>query len=188
MVNQVPFWEGSFERDGYTYTLRVPLEDPSGEIARQALSSMVEVPGSSSTSSPGSTSPGPDTANLEADAEEAAGDYYRASGVGDWNYTFENLDASTQSGFSREEWIQKNQYFADSGSVTYHILSAERRGGTQGPIVEVVLRLTYGDGSSSDRTTYFIYEDGSWKHRFSEEEDDLFMSDATYEEFVIAQQ
>ena len=188
MVNQVPFWEGSFERDGYTYTLRVPLEDPSGEIARQALSSMVEVPGFSSTSPPGSTSPGPDTVNLEADAEEAAGDYYRASGVGDWNYTYENLDSSTQSNFTREEWFQKNQWFADNGSVIYDIISVERQGGTRGPIVEVLLRLTYEDGSPSTRTTYFIYEDEDWKHRFGEEENGLFMPDASYDEFVAAQQ
>jgi hypothetical protein len=44
IVNQGPFWEGSFEREGYTYTLRISVDDPSGDIARQALSTMVEVP------------------------------------------------------------------------------------------------------------------------------------------------
>ena len=44
VVNQGPFWEGSFEREGYSYTLRVPLDDPSGDMARQVLSSMVEIP------------------------------------------------------------------------------------------------------------------------------------------------
>jgi hypothetical protein len=44
LVNQGPFWEGSFEREGYNYVLRVPLADPSGEIARRVLSTMVEVP------------------------------------------------------------------------------------------------------------------------------------------------
>lgn len=39
-----PFWEGSFEKQGYTYTLGVPLADPSGDVARRALSTMVEVP------------------------------------------------------------------------------------------------------------------------------------------------
>jgi hypothetical protein len=39
-----PFWEGSFERDKHDYVLRVPLADPSGDIARQVLSTMVEVP------------------------------------------------------------------------------------------------------------------------------------------------
>ena len=161
----------------------MPLADPSGEIARQALSSMVEVPGSSSTNSPE-----PSTAELEAEAEEAAGDYYRAAGIEDWDHTYENLDSSTRSGFTREEWYQKNQYFADNGSVIYDIISVERQGGTRGPIVEVLLRLTYEDGSPSTRTTYFIYEDEDWKHRFGEEENGLFMPDASYDEFVAAQQ
>jgi hypothetical protein len=51
----------------------------------------------------------------------------------------------------------------------------------------VAVRLTYADGSTSIRNTYFIYEDGEWKHRFSQEEYDLFMPDASYEEFLAAQ-
>ncbi len=47
--------------------------------------------------------------------------------------------------------------------------------------------LTYGDGTTSTRLTYFVYENGSWKHRFGEEENDLYMPDASYEEFVAAQ-
>jgi hypothetical protein len=34
----------------------------------------------------------------------------------------------------------------------------------------------YADGSSSNRTTYFIYEDGYWAHYLSEEEVDTFDS------------
>jgi hypothetical protein len=33
----------------------------------------------------------------------------------------------------------------------------------------------------------FTYEDGEWRHRFSQEEYDLFMPDASYEEFVKVQ-
>ncbi len=178
MVNQGPFWEGSFERGGYAYTLRVPLDDPSGDIARQALSTMVEVPESSGTA--------PD--DPEAEAKEAAGDYYRAAGVGDWGYTYEHLDSETRGLFTREEWYQKNQWFADNGSVVYHIESVERLGTSSGVVVEVTLRLTYGDGSSSPRTTYFVLEGGEWKHAFGQEEYELFMPEASYEEFVAAQQ
>jgi hypothetical protein len=39
-----PFWEGSFETQGYTYTLNVLLADSSGDVARRALSTMVVVP------------------------------------------------------------------------------------------------------------------------------------------------
>jgi hypothetical protein len=175
LVNQGPFWEGSFEREGHHYVLRVPLDDPSGEIARRALSSMVEVP-----DSPGAGDP-------VAEAEAAAGEYYRAAGVGDWAYTYENLDSETQALFTEEEWFAKNQWFADNGSVVYHIESVEMLSTGGEPTVEVSLRLTYGDGSSSVRTTYFVQEDGTWQHRFGQEEYDLFMPELSYEEFVAAQ-
>ena len=51
----------------------------------------------------------------------------------------------------------------------------------------VAVRLTYADGSTSIRNTYFVFEDGSWKHRFSQEEYDLPMPDLSYEEFIAAQ-
>ncbi len=177
LVNQGPFWEGSFEREGHHYVLRVPLQDPSGEIARRALSSMVEVPDSS----------GPGAEDPVAEAEAAAGEYYRAAGVGDWAYTYENLDSETQSLFTEEEWFAKNQWFADNGSVIYNIDSAESVGTDNEQVVEVTLTLTYGDGTSSTRTTYFVREYGAWQHRFGQEEYDLFMPELSYEEFVAAQ-
>jgi hypothetical protein len=79
--------------------------------------------------------------------------------VGDWAYTYENLDSETQALFTEEEWFAKNQWFADNGSVVYHIESAERLGTGGEPVVEVTLRLTYGDGTSSVRTTYFVQEE-----------------------------
>src|SRR3712207_2935157 len=42
--NYGPHWERSFEKQGYIYTLRVPSTDTSGDVARQMLSTMVEVP------------------------------------------------------------------------------------------------------------------------------------------------
>jgi hypothetical protein len=168
---------GSFETEGHAYVLRVPLDDPSGDIAKRVLSSMVEVPDSSGTG----------IEDREAEAEEAAGDYYRAAGVEDWSYTYENLDSETQALFTEEEWFQKNRWFADNGEVVYHIDSVERLGTSGEPVVEVSLRLTYGDGTSSTRTTYFVQEDGTWQHRFGQEEYDLFLPDLSYEEFVAAQ-
>ncbi len=48
--------------------------------------------------------------------------------------------------------------------------------------------MTGKDGSTSVRNTYFVYENGSWKHRFGQEEKDLFMPDRSYEEFLEANQ
>ena len=68
----------------------------------------------------------------------------------------------------------------------YNILSAESLDTSGEPVVEVDVRLTGEDGSSSVRTTYFVYEDGMWKHRFGQEEYDLFMSGVPFDEFVAA--
>ena len=84
----------------------------------------------------------------------------------DWDYTYEHLDSETRSLFTRDEWFQKNRWFADNGQVIYHIESVRRLGTGSGPVVEVKLGLTYEDGSSSTRDTYFVYEDGEWKHAF----------------------
>ena len=48
--------------------------------------------------------------------------------------------------------------------MTYHIKLVERLSHSSGFAVGVSLRLTYEDGSSSTRSTYFVYEDGEWKH------------------------
>jgi len=97
------------------------------------------------------------------------------------------LVAETRSLFTRDEWFQKNEWFADNGQVIYHVESVRRLGTSSEVVVEVTLRLTYEDGSSSTRTTYFVYEGGDWKHRFGQEETAIFMPDASYEEFVAAQ-
>jgi hypothetical protein len=71
--------------------------------------------------------------------------------------------------------------------VVYQIGSAKRLGTSSRIVREVSLRLTYGDGTSSTRTTYFVQGDGSWKHRFGQEEHALFMPEASYEEFFATQ-
>ena len=123
----------------------------------------------------------PSAEEAETEAQEAAEEYYEAAGLDDWDYTYEHLDAETRSGFSEEEW------FADNGEVIYNIESVDQVG-TSTEYLGVTLTLTYEDGSSSTRTTYFVYEDGQWKHRFGQEEQDLFPPDVPYEEFVEAQQ
>jgi len=51
----------------------------------------------------------------------------------------------------------------------------------------VAVGLTCAEGLTSICNTYFVYEDGSWRHRISQEENELFMPDASDEEFVKAQ-
>ncbi len=186
-----------------TMTALIPqvVEDPSesGEpkrlLTEEEISELEDLPSfpseSTASASPEATAPdslGQSTEEIETEAQEAAEDYYRAAGSEDWDYTYDHLDAETQGLFTREEWFQKNEWFADNGQVIYHVESVRRLGTSSGIVVEVTLRLTYEDGSSSSRTTYFVYEDGEWKHAFGQEEQDLFMPDASYEEFVEAQE
>lgn len=189
--NYGPFWEGEFEKYGVVYTLTVPSQDPSGDAARQALSTMVEVRGAleePDESSTESAEPENMSADPETEAREAAEDYYRAVGSEDWTYTHEHLDSETQAVFTEEEWFQKNQWFADRNPAIYHVLSVEEDENSTEPFVEVDLRLTGADGSASERTTYWVLENGEWLHRFSQEEIDLFMPGVPFEEFVAARQ
>jgi hypothetical protein len=116
--------------------------------------------------------------------EEAAGAYYRASGSQDWDYTYDALDSETQALFTREEWSEKNQWFFDNAPAIYHIESANMDETAQEPLAEVAVRLTGEDGSSSIRETYFVNEDGEWKHRFAQEEIDLFEPGVPFEKWV----
>lgn len=185
-----------------TMTALIPqvVEDPGDAMVPKRLLTEEEIseledlpsfpPEPTTSATPEATSPGsytPSAEEAETEAQEAAEDYYRAAGLDDWDYTYEQLDVETRSGFSEEEWFQKNEWFADNGEVIYNIESVDQVG-TSTEYLGVTLTLTYEDGSSSTRTTYFVYEDGQWKHRFGQEEQDLFMPDVPYEEFVEAQQ
>ena len=134
----------------------------------------------------GSTSPPQDSGKVNLD--QAVGDYYRAAGAQEWSYTYDHLGSQTQSMFTEEEWYRRNQWFWDRNAIVYHILSTNVVGSSgEPPIGEVELRITPEYDSSWTRTTYFVKEGGEWLHRFSQEETDLFMPDATFEEFVKAQ-
>jgi hypothetical protein len=88
--------------------------------------------------------------------------------------------------FTREEWDRKNQWFADNDSRKLRSTDVEKTD-IIGSSAEVRVNRTFKDGSSQARLTYFIFEDGVWKHRFGQEEHDLFMPDASFEEFAKAQ-
>ncbi len=52
----------------------------------------------------------------------------------------------------------------------------------------VAVNRIFKDGSTTTRDTRFVYENGWWRHHLTEEEKRIFMPDASYEEFVAAQQ
>jgi len=60
-------------------------------------------------------------------------------------------------------------------------------GSASDPEVSVTVYRTFKDGTSITRDTFFVSEEGEWKHRFTQEEVEISMPGAPYEEFVAAQ-
>jgi hypothetical protein len=149
--------------------------------------------------SPASTSPSPAPASAdrqeeqekaasEASLRQAVEDYYEAVDREDWDYTYDNLDSQSRQRFTREEWRKKNQWVADNEQLELSSLEIDTRMSPSSTTADVTVYRTFKDGSSLGRDTYFVYEDGSWKHRLTEEELALFMAGTSFEEFVKAQE
>lgn len=115
----------------------------------------------------------------EEQARSAAEAYYQAAAARNWGYTYEHLDSETQSAYTEQEWFAKNGYLANTGAVTYTIESVVMDTSAPETVANVTVVLTSTDGSTNVRNTYFVYEDGSWLHRFSPEEYDLLASAPT---------
>ena len=115
----------------------------------------------------------------EDQARAAAEAYYEAVAARSWGYTYDHLDSETQSAYTEQEWFAKNEYLADTGAVTYTIQSVVMDSSAPETFAYVTVVLTATDGSTNVRDTYFVYEDGSWLHRFSPEEYDLLASAPT---------
>ena len=123
----------------------------------------------------------------EAEVAEAAVDYYQAVDREDWAYTYANLDAATRALYAEDEWFLKNQYFADTEGLELATIDVVVETPTTEPEVGVTVYRTFKDGTSIDRYTLFVQEDGAWKHRFTAEENAIFQPGLPYEDFVASQ-
>ena len=110
------------------------------------------------------------TQKAEDAARAAAQDYYAAAAGGNYSYTYSNLSSVSQGQFTEEEWVADNTALgSDAG--TYSINSVEM---VDDSTAEVQLTITSADGSSSERFTRFVLENGSWEHELTPEEYELF--------------
>jgi hypothetical protein len=122
----------------------------------------------------------------EEDAEllrDAVKDYYNAVDREEWGYTYDNLDSNTRALFTKGEWARRNQFFADNYPGELRALRAFVEIDPS-ETADVTVDRTFKSGSRLIRDTLFVYEGDSWKHRFLDEERDLFQPEASYEEFV----
>jgi len=124
----------------------------------------------------------------EAEVEEAVEDYYWAVDREDWSYTYSHLDSRSREMFTEEEWYLKNQWYADNENLVLDSIEVGVAMDLGGAGAEVTVYRIFKDGTSITRDTYFVLEEGEWKHRLTEEENEIFMPEASYEEFVAAQQ
>lgn len=114
--------------------------------------------------------PTQETESAEDAARAAAQDYYAAAAGGNYSYTYSNLTVVSQSQFTEDEWVTDNTALgSDAG--TYSVDSVEM---VDDSTAEVQLTIISADGSSSERTTRFVLENGSWKHELTPEEYELF--------------
>lgn len=157
------------------------LNDRLDELEKEVESQDEE--GSQGTASRPTESSQPEQSQASLQAEDqaraAAEAYYEAVAARSWGYTYDHLDSETQSAYSEQEWFAKNDYLADTGAVTYTIQSVVMDSSAPETLAYVTLVLTAADGSTNVRNTYWVYEDGSWLHRFSPEEYDLLASAPT---------
>ena len=105
----------------------------------------------------------------------------------EWPATYYNLDSESKALFTEEEWIKKNQWYADHEQLELDSMNIDvtMEGEER---ARVTVYRTFTDGSSITRETYFVWDNGWWKHHLTEEEIEIFMPGVSYEEFVEAQQ
>ncbi len=117
-----------------------------------------------------SEQPTEEAQSAEDAARAAAEDYYAAAAGGNYSYTYSNLTSVSQGQFTEDEWVTDNTTLgSDAG--TYSVNSVEM---VDDSTAEVQLTITSADGSSSERFTQFVLENGSWKHELTPEEYELF--------------
>jgi len=102
----------------------------------------------------------------------AARNYYANVEQYDWDYTYNHLDSTTQGTYTYDDWAYRNESLASS-DITYTIGNIDMINPNK---AGVNVTLTFGDGSTQARYTYFVYEGSEWLHSFSEEEYNLLAS------------
>jgi|SRR5215210_127492 len=118
--------------------------------------------------------PQQDAEGTEEQALEAAQDYYEAAAAGNYTYTYDALSSASQSQFTEEEWVAANTALVTDVGI-YNINATNV---VDDSTVVVYLTITSADGSSAERTTRFVLENGIWKHDLTQTEYELF-ADAT---------
>ena len=110
----------------------------------------------------------------EAEVINAAIEYYQYAEIGDYYTTYNLLSYEDQNYYTRDQWIAANTTL-DSAAGEFVVTDAYPDDlGLGVPTYAVTLTVYMADGSSFNRTTYFVNEGGYWAHYLSGEEVDMF--------------
>ncbi len=150
--------------------------DPEATTGKPTVSASPEATMSPTTQSapPGSGQNGTASPGLEAEAEQAARNYYDAAENGDWKYTYRHLYYLDKGRYTFDEWVTANEG-AGTASSTFQIDSVHAVDTDLGaPAVEVGLTIYTANGGTVTRITRFYLIDGLWEHVLTDEERALF--------------
>jgi hypothetical protein len=145
-------------------------EEKKRQKRLDALEKKVNEKSKQKTGNKEASEPNQDVQSTEAQALEAAQDYYAAAAAGDYYYTYDALSSASQSQLTEEEWVDANTALGSDEGI-YRI---DATNVVDDSTVVVYLTITSADGSSSERVTQFVLENGNWKHDLTQEEYELF--------------
>jgi hypothetical protein len=111
----------------------------------------------------------------EAEVINAAIEYYQYAEVGDYYSTYFLLSYEDQNYYTEDQWVAANNAL-DSAAGEFVVTDAYPDDlGLGVPTYAVTVTVYLPDGSSFNRTTYFVDEGaGFWAHYLSGEEVDMF--------------
>ena len=110
----------------------------------------------------------------EATVINAAIEYYQYAEVSDYYTTYNLLSYEDQNNYTQDQWVAANTNL-DSAAGEFVVTDAYPDDlGLGVPTYAVTLTVYMTDGSSFNRTTYFINEGGYWAHYLSGEDVDMF--------------
>ena len=111
----------------------------------------------------------------EAEVINAAIEYYQYAEVGDYYSTYFLLSYEDQNYYTEDQWVAANNAL-DSAAGEFVVTDADPDDlGLGVPTYAVTVTVYLPDGSSFNRTTYFVDEGaGFWAHYLSGEEVDMF--------------
>jgi hypothetical protein len=115
---------------------------------------------------------------VETAVINAAIGYYEYAETGQYYATYDLLSSEDKTYYTQDEWVAANTAL-DSAAGEFVVTDAYPDDLGLGVPTYAVAVTVYADGSSFNRTTYFIYENGYWAHYLSTEEVNLF-DDALY--------